>query len=70
LLRSEANLRAMLDNSPYLSWLKDVEGRYIMVNKVFADYLRLDDARQAIGKSDLDLQRRRWRKNTVPMMPR
>lgn len=56
LQKSEANLRAMLDNSPYLTWLKDADGRYITVNKVFADYLRLDDAAQAAGKTDLDLQ--------------
>lgn len=55
-LTSEANLRAILDNSPYLTWLKDTEGRYITVNKVFAEYLRLEDARQAVGKTDLDLQ--------------
>ncbi|HZW24284.1 MAG TPA: PAS domain S-box protein [Gallionella sp.] len=58
LQKSEANLRAMLDNSPYLTWLKDAEGRYITVNKVFADYLRLNDAGQAAGKTDLDLQPR------------
>ncbi len=56
LLKSEANLRAMLDNSPFLTWLKDAEGRYITINKVFADYLRLDDPLQAAGKTDLDLQ--------------
>jgi len=34
LLKSEANLRAMLDNSPYLTWLKDAEGRVnITVNQ-------------------------------------
>ena len=55
-LKSEANLRAMLDNSPYMTWLKDNKGRYITINKVFADYLRLDDASQAIGKTDLDFQ--------------
>ncbi|HLP99276.1 MAG TPA: PAS domain S-box protein [Sideroxyarcus sp.] len=58
LQKSEANLRAMLDNSPYLTWLKDTDGRYITINKVFADYLRLDDAGQATGKTDLDLQPR------------
>lgn len=58
LLSSEANLRAILDNSPYLAWLKDAEGRYIMINKAFADHLRLQDARQAIGKTDLDFQPR------------
>ena len=56
LLKNEANLRAMLDNSPYLTWLKDTEGHYIAINKVFADFLQLEDARQAIGKTDLDLQ--------------
>ena len=53
---SEANLRAMLDNSPYLTWLKDTEGRYITINKVYAAWLRLDDPMQAIGKTDLDFQ--------------
>jgi len=58
LLKSEANLRAMLDNSPYLTWLKDAEGRYLTINKVFADYLRLENVRDAIGKTDLDLQQK------------
>ena len=52
--RAEANMRAMLDNSPYLNWLKDAEGRYIAGNKVFTDYLRLEDTDQIIGKTDLD----------------
>jgi hypothetical protein len=56
LLQGEANLRAMLDNSPYLTWLKDAKGRYVAINKMFADYLRLADAGQAIGKTDLELQ--------------
>ncbi len=58
LQKSEANLHAILDNSPYLTWLKDTESRYIMVNRVFADFLGLDDANQAIGKTDIDLQPR------------
>jgi PAS domain S-box-containing protein len=56
LLASKANLHAMLDNSPYLTWLKDADGRYITINKVFADFLRLDDPEQATGKTDFDLQ--------------
>ena len=58
ILESEANLRAMLDNSPYQTWLKDAESRYILINKVYAKFLRLEDASQAIGKTDLDLQPR------------
>ena len=54
--KSEANLRAMLDNSPFLTWLKDAEGRYIKINKVFADFLRLENPAQVEGKTDLDLQ--------------
>ena len=56
LRESEANLSAMLDNLPYLTWLKDSGGRYIKINKVFADYLHLENPQQAIGKTDLDLQ--------------
>jgi PAS domain S-box-containing protein len=56
LMTGEANMKALLDNLPYLTWLKDAEGRYITINKMFADYLRLDDVCQAIGKTDLDLQ--------------
>ena len=56
LLQTEANLHAMLDNSPYLTWLKDPAGRYLTINKVFANYLHLEDPRQAVGKTDLDLQ--------------
>ncbi len=55
LRQSEANQRAILDNSPYLTWLKDTEGRYLKVNKAYADYARLKDAQQAIGMTDFDL---------------
>ncbi|MFI4939053.1 MAG: EAL domain-containing protein [Burkholderiales bacterium] len=56
LRNSEANLRCMMDNLPYLAWLKDTEGRYIAINKAFADFLRLECPLQAIGNTDLDLQ--------------
>ena len=55
LQKSEANLRAILNNSPYLTWLKDTSGHYIMINKAFADYLRLENFQQAAGKTDFDL---------------
>lgn len=55
---SEANLRSMMDNLPYLTWLKDTDGRYLAINKVYGDFLRLEDEQQAIGKTDLDLQPR------------
>jgi len=55
LLASEASMRAILDNSPYLIWLKDPEGRYIKVNRSYANYARLENAQQIAGKTDLDL---------------
>ncbi|MBI5625788.1 MAG: PAS domain S-box protein [Nitrosomonadales bacterium] len=55
LLKSEANLMAALNNSPFLTWLKDSDGRYLKVNKAYADYAKLDDAQQIIGKTDFDL---------------
>ena len=55
LRKSEANLRAILNNSPYLTWLKDPEGRYLKVNKAYVDHARKKDARQIMGKTDFDL---------------
>ncbi len=52
---SEASMRAILDNSPYLAWLKDPEGRYIKVNKNHAKHARQKDTQQIIGKTDFDL---------------
>ncbi len=55
LRESKASMKAILDNSPYLSWLKDIDGRYVRVNKAYVDYTRLGDIRQIVGKTDYDL---------------
>ncbi|MFZ2301045.1 MAG: PAS domain S-box protein [Gallionella sp.] len=52
---SEASMRAILDNSPYLVWLKDTEGHYITANRTHANYAHLKDQREIIGKTDFDL---------------
>ncbi len=31
--KAQAQLRALLDNFPYMAWLKDVDGKYLAVNK-------------------------------------
>ncbi len=54
LRKSDVSMRAILDNSPYIAWLKDAEGRYIKVNKAYVDYVRLKDIQQVIGKTDFD----------------
>ena len=52
LRRSEVYTRAILENSPYMTWLKDPEGRYLKVNKAFVEYARRWDIQQIVGKSD------------------
>ena len=55
LRKSDVSMRAILNNSPYMAWLKDAEGRYIKVNRNYVDYARQKDAQQIIGKTDFDL---------------
>src|SRR6478609_9406612 len=47
--------RALLDNQPHLAWLKDVEGRFLAVNKVFAEACGLSSPDALVGKTDLDV---------------
>jgi PAS domain S-box-containing protein len=46
--------RIMLDNLPYLTWFKDLEGKYLHVNQAFAQSYRRKQE-DIIGKSDFDL---------------
>ncbi|MDD5179678.1 MAG: PAS domain S-box protein [Gallionellaceae bacterium] len=52
---SEANLNAILDNSPYLIWLKDTDGRFIKVNQPFFKTTGLKQMQDVLGKTDFDL---------------
>jgi len=47
--------RALLDNQPHLAWLKDVHGRFLAVNKVFAEACGLGSPELLVGKTDLDV---------------
>ncbi len=46
--------RIILDNIPFLAWLKDNEGKYVRVNKAFANAYHLHPE-DIIGKTDFDL---------------
>ena len=46
--------KAILDNIPFLAWLKDNNGKYIIVNEPFAR-LYNKDISDIIGKSDYDI---------------
>jgi PAS domain S-box-containing protein len=49
--------KAILDNIPYLAWLKDNDGRYISVNEPFARKFGIE-AEDIIGKTDFDITTR------------
>jgi two-component system, cell cycle sensor histidine kinase and response regulator CckA len=47
--------RALLDNQPHLTWLKDREGRFLAVNKAFAQSCGQPSPEAIVGKTDLDV---------------
>jgi PAS domain S-box-containing protein len=51
---SRMQQKAILDNIPYLAWLKDDQGRYILVNEPFAEFFGLDK-NKIIGKNDQEI---------------
>jgi len=51
---SEERFRAIMDNSPALMFLKDVEGRYLLVNRKFEETFHLANG-DLIGKTDEDI---------------
>ncbi|MDQ5977531.1 MAG: two-component system, cell cycle sensor histidine kinase and response regulator CckA, partial [Verrucomicrobiota bacterium] len=50
---SEARLQAILDHSPALIFLKDLEGRFLLCNQAFCDYSRRSH-QEIIGHKDED----------------
>ncbi len=47
--------RALLDNQPHMTWLKDREGRFLAVNKVFADACGQASPEDVVDKTDFDV---------------
>lgn len=52
--KNRTQQKAILDNLPYLAWLKDKDGHYELVNQAFLQYsgYKLEDV---LGKTDFDL---------------
>jgi PAS domain S-box-containing protein len=46
-------LQSILDNTPSIVFIKDLDGRYLLINKSFRDVFGLTDA-QVIGKTDFE----------------
>jgi PAS domain S-box-containing protein len=51
----EAYLRAMLDNFPFLVWLKDIDGHFLAVNQTFARSCGRERAADVVGLTDFDV---------------
>lgn len=54
LRESEARFRAIMDNSPALMFIKDIEGRYLQINRRFEEVFHIAN-RDIIGKMDEDI---------------
>jgi len=54
LQKAETIFQAFMDNSPGLAWMKDVNGRYIYLNRPFS-YLFNIQTSDWIGKTDFDI---------------
>lgn len=55
LRHKERYQRALLDNFPFLVWLKDKESRFLAVNQAFARSCGVRDTDDVVGKTDIDL---------------
>ncbi|MFZ3053504.1 MAG: bacteriohemerythrin [Sulfuricurvum sp.] len=47
--------RTILNNFPFLMWLKDAQGRYLVVNDAFVKACGQDSADELVGKNDFDI---------------
>jgi len=54
LKESEVRFRSILNNSNSVIYLKDLSGRYLLINKKFEEILQMDSM-EIIGKSDCDI---------------
>lgn len=52
---SKLQLRTILDNMPFMAWLKDVDGRFLEVNELHARSTGLGSPANVIGKTDADI---------------
>ncbi len=55
LQQSEIRLRAILDNFPFMVWLKDEQGRFLAVNDAYAHACGRPDANSVVGLNEFDL---------------
>lgn len=65
LKEKQTYLQSILDNFPFLVWLKDINGKFLAVNQQFALSTGLKEAEELIGKTDLDVWPEELAKNYI-----
>ncbi len=55
LLETESRLEAIINQAPIMVFLKDAEGRRVLVNQEYIRSFRISSREEVIGKSDFDL---------------
>lgn len=53
LIEKQALLQSILDNATSIIYVKDMQGKYVLINKQFKEYLNVEDT-EIIGKTDFD----------------
>ncbi len=61
---NQARFQAVMDHTPMMVTLKDLEGRYTFANRAFQDYLGRE-ADQILGKTALDIRPRAFAEETM-----
>lgn len=54
LAQKERYQRALIDNFPFMVWLKDIDSRFMAINHAFAALIGATYPEEAIGKTDYD----------------
>ncbi len=54
LAQKERYQRALIDNFPFMVWLKDIDNRFLAINNAFAALIGVTYPEEAIGKTDHD----------------
>jgi diguanylate cyclase (GGDEF)-like protein/PAS domain S-box-containing protein len=53
-LESDQYLRTLIDNFPFMVWLKDVNSRLLAANTAYANMVGVSSSEELIGKTDFD----------------
>lgn len=53
--QKESYLRALIDNFPFMVWLKDKDGKFLTVNQAHAEAYGFQSPEDVAGKTDFDL---------------